>query len=115
MGSDWAITGIGQVCLVALAFGVMYALFVRWMTRKGLEGYTAFIVAGGVFGTLAIASLSIGVEAAALALLIFGFTGAPMIAEYVLRVHEERQYARERALQDARAAQELAKGLLNGD
>lgn len=90
----------------ALVFGIFYSLLVRWVSRRGLEGQTAWSVVVGVTVTLLTMIPTFGVEMIALIFCFFAASGTPMIVEYLLRVQAEMQ-------QDKRQAKELAKDLLN--
>ncbi len=86
---------IGAVAAIGLLFGIAYNTFVAWLNHTGRgEGYTAFLVVGGVLVTLALAGLLIGLAHTLLVILIFICTGLPMIAGDVYRYTEARRQAR---------------------
>lgn len=92
---------------LALAFllGVLYAMLVRWVAKKDLEGQTAWAVAVGVVMTLLAMIPTLGLETVAIVFCFFTATGIPMIVEYVQRVHSEKR-------RDKEGADELAKDIL---
>jgi hypothetical protein len=83
-------------------FGLAYAALVRHVTSKKVEGQTAYLVAVGVFVTVVGMIPVIGLENGLLTLVGFGFTGTPMILEYVLRIHKTQKRDREEAARIAR-------------
>jgi hypothetical protein len=110
MGVNWA--AIGQVMALAFIFGLFYAGLVRWMAVQDIEGLTAFIVAFGVLVTVLLTVFVVGWYPALVMLATFAASGAPMIVEYVMRVHAENKARREAITRDAEAAQRVAKELL---
>jgi hypothetical protein len=101
---NWTNFGFGMGC--AFVFGLVYAALVRWISRRGLKGQTAWSVVIGVSATL-LAMLSVfRIETIAIMFCFFIASGSPMIVEYLLRVQAEMQ-------QDEKNARELAKDLLN--
>jgi len=110
MGVNWA--QIGQVAMLAFAFGVLYAALVRWMSTQGVRNMTAFVVALGVLVTVLISSIVIGLIAALAVLVAFGASGMPMIVEYVVREHAADKARRAAMEADTREAKRLAKDLL---
>ena len=106
---NWA--GIGQAAAMAFAFGIVYALFVRWMAWQKIENMTAFVVALGVLVTVLISAVAVGWASLAV-LLVFVASGAPMIVEYVLRVHNEDKARRAAIAADTAEARRVAKDLL---
>ena len=87
---------IGAVCVGALLFGIAYNAFTAWFNRSGQgEGYTAFLVVGGVLVTLAFAAILIGVTNALWVLAVFGCTGLPMVIGDVHRYTQQRKQATE--------------------
>jgi hypothetical protein len=101
---NWLVFGISLGC--ALVFGILYAGLIRWTSKRGLEGQTAWSVVVGVTVTLLTTIPTFGIETTALIFCFFAASGTPMIVEYLLRVQKEMQ-------QDKENAQELAKDLLN--
>lgn len=85
-----------------LFFGILYANLINWLNRRGYsEGYTAFLVTGGVLITL-LASITTHHEDPIIDFLLelacFAASGIPMIINdayhYVLaRQKEQRQIA----------------------
>lgn len=108
---NWA--QIGQVMALAFGFGTSYAAFVRWMNRQGINNLTAFVVALGVLVTVLVSVIAIGWVDGLVVLAAFAASGAPMIVEYVLRVHaidKAQRAAIERDTQEAkRVASEFLK------
>lgn len=87
-----------SLCLVnALLFGVFYALFVRWISIKEVEGQTAYLVVAGVGVTLLLTIPLIGLINTLMVFALFGSSGLPMVIEYVDRIHRERQRDLEKA------------------
>ena len=71
---------IGAISIIAILFGIIYAIIIGWLKQKELlEGYTAIAVIVGVLITLILASFIIGLESTLFVLLIFACTGAPMV------------------------------------
>lgn len=86
---------IGAVVGASLLFGIAYNWFVSWLNSSGRgEGYTSFLVVGGVLITLALASFLIGSHNALLVLAVFACTGLPMVIGDVYRYTEARREAR---------------------
>ncbi|MCL4867827.1 MAG: hypothetical protein KJ063_02565 [Anaerolineae bacterium] len=84
------------ILVVAFVFGIAYNGFVAWLEKSGRDdGYTAFLVVGGVLTTLALAIPLIGLQPVLVVLLLFGCTGLPMIIGSVYRHTETRRIARE--------------------
>lgn len=100
MGANWAV--IGLVLLALCLFGMIFATFV-WFLGRRKEGYTAFLVAGGVLVTLAGVAV-IDWRAAVLTLACFTASGTPMIigsvAQYVWKREQEQLAIRAEALSD---------------
>ncbi len=88
-------------------FGVAYNALVTWLGPRK-EGYTAYLVAGGVLVTLAWLGLAYSWEAALWALFCFMASGIPMMAGEAWRHATQRweaiQAERLRALAEAQAA-----------
>jgi len=97
---NWSVFGF--VLVDAFFFGVFYALFVRWIWTKKVEGQTAWLVVGGVAVVLVLSIALFGLLIVAVQFALFAAAGLPMVAEYVERVHRMRR-------QDLEAAQKLAK------
>lgn len=82
--------------VITFIFGLAYNGFVAWLERTGRdEGYTAFLVVGGVLATIALATPLIGVQSVLVVLLLFICTGSPMIVGSVYRHTEARRQAKE--------------------
>lgn len=82
------------------AFGALYAILVHWMRKKGwLEGFTAFMVVGGVVVTLVI-NKAVHHPNPALDLLMelacFAASGLPMVIEASFLDFAERRSRSER-------------------
>ena len=103
MDVNWMIFGWSVGCAFALA--ILYAVLVRWISKKGMEGQTAWAVVVGVSFTLLTMIPFFGLYAVAFMFCFFIATGIPMIVEYLDRVQKEMQ-------QDKKKAQGLAKDLL---
>lgn len=104
MATNWTVTGLTLATL--LAFGICYALVVRWMSRNHVEGQTAYLVVFGVMVTVLASGILIGFQSAAIIFACFSASGFPMVIEYVLRVSDERK-------RDHEGAQEIARSLFN--
>lgn len=84
---------------ILFVFGVLYAVFVRWLrTRYGEHGYTAFLVVGGNAAITAGFGILAGAEMAVLLLFCMAAAGIPMIVEYG---HWHLQSEAERKARDA--------------
>ena len=101
-------SGVDGVTIAALVFGLImfgaaYNSFVNWLGERG-EGYTALLVAGGVLVTLAVVAL-VDWRAAALTLVAFAASGAPMIIGDIARnvVRRERAIRMQRLIAAAQA------------
>ena len=89
-GSGWIRVGIGLII-----FGVGYNALVAWLERQGYdEGYTAFLVVGGVLVTLVAVAL-VNWQAAMLVLAAFTLSGTPMIMGGWWRHVRARKHAQE--------------------
>ena len=98
-----------SLCLVnAMFFGIFYALFVRWISIKQVDGQTAYLVVGGVGVVLLLTIPLIGLINALVVFALFGAAGLPMVIEYVDRVHQE--YRR-----DLQHAESLAREVVKND
>lgn len=85
---------MGAVAGAGLLFGIAYNALVAWLNRTGRgEGYTSFLVVGGVLVTIALSSLLIGLAHTLIIILIFICTGLPMIIGDVYRYTEARRRA----------------------
>ena len=96
MGNGWALFGVS---LGLALFGVGYNALTAWMEKRGRhEGYTALLVVGGVFITVAASALLIGIERALVMGLCFVCSGTPMIIgsmhRHMLLREREREQAR---------------------
>lgn len=101
---DWTV--LGWSLAGAFIFGLFYSLLVHWVSKKDWKGQTAWSVVIGVTFTLLAMIPVFGVDRVAIIFLFFGFSGTPMIVEYLLRVQQEIQ-------RDQKRAQELTKEILN--
>jgi hypothetical protein len=99
-------TTLGWSLGAALAFGILYSALVRWVSKRGLEGQTAWSVVIGVSFTLLTMIPVFGIERVVLMFCFFAASGTPMVVEYLLRVQDEMQ-------KDRKNAQKLAKDFLN--
>jgi hypothetical protein len=90
----------------ALAFGISFALLVRWASKRKMVGQTAWAVVVGVTATLLIMVPVFGIDLVAIMFCYFGAAGIPMVIEYLLRVQTEIQ-------KDNEDAKGLAKDLIN--
>ena len=76
-------------------FGVGYALFINWLRKEGYsEGYTAFLVVGGVLVTVVVSTFVHQPHALPdllLELACFAASGLPMVANDVHRYRLARQ------------------------
>lgn len=97
---NWSTFGI--VLVDVFFFGVLYALFVRWLWTKKVEGQTAWLVVGGVAVVLTLSIALFGLLIIAVLFALFAAAGLPMVAEYVERVHRIH-------MRDLEAAQKLAR------
>ena len=102
--ANWLVFGWGLAC--ALVFGILYAAFIHWVSKKGLIGQTAWSVVIGVTFTLLIMIPFFGLENVSLMFAYFGAAGTPMIVEYLARVQAEIK-------RDEESARRLAKDLVN--
>lgn len=89
----------------AFIFGFLYAVFIHWVSKKGLVGQTAWSVVVGVTFTLLVMIPFFGLDAVSLMFAYFAATGIPMVIEYIARVQSEIQ-------QDKKSANDIAKDLL---
>ena len=98
---------IGYVLVGLLLFGLAYNSFVAFLeNRHHDQGYTAVLVAVGVFVTVAATALLIPVNDVLIVLLAFAASGTPMFVGSIWR-HVQRREA------EARELLGLAKELLN--
>ena len=91
---------------LAFIFGIVYAIFIRWASKKKLVGQTAWSVVVGVTFTLLLMIPFFGLDIVALLFAYFGAAGSPMIVEYISRIQGELR-------RDEESAREVAKGLVN--
>ena len=96
----------GWSLAAAFIFGVLYACFIHWISKKGLIGQTAWSVVVGVTFTLLTMIPLFGIEPVALMFAYFGVSGTPMIIEYIARIQAEIK-------RDAESARDVAKGFVN--
>lgn len=101
---NWQV--FGWTLGLALAFGITYAIFVRWVSKKKLVGQTAWSVVIGVTFTLLTAIPYFGLDTIAKVFAYFGAAGGPMIVEYISRIQAEIK-------EDEEGARELAKGMVD--
>lgn len=74
-------TNFVMVTMALLLFGIAFNAFTAWMERANkMQGFTAMMVVGGVFGTLVGAAFVIGLLPAMTVGLLFIASGVPMIA-----------------------------------
>lgn len=71
--------GLFTVGIGAFLFGVAYALIVYIPLRGKYEGYTSVLFALGCLAVLALSSLVVGFEAAAIVTALFIAAGIPMV------------------------------------
>jgi len=102
---DFIWLDFGWTLAAAFLFGVIFALIVRWASKRQMVGQTAWAVVIGVTVTLLTMIPVFGLEHVALVSCYFAASGVPMITEYILRIQSEIQ-------QDKEKAQGLAKDLL---
>ena len=79
------------------AFGILYALMVRWAANKQIEGQTAWAVVIGVTVTLLAMIPTLGLITVAIMFCFFAASGIPMIVEYILRVNSQQSNDKEKA------------------
>lgn len=93
-GMNWGTFG---VLVGGVAFGVGYNAAIAYSeTQKWIEGYRAVAVVVGTLGTLALSALFIGVDGAAVVLLSFCATGAPMVWGDIRRAVAKRAAAEQK-------------------
>jgi hypothetical protein len=92
---NWLVFGLSLAGL--LLFGILYALLIRWGSKKEVEGQTAWAVVVGVTATLLAMIPTFGLMTIALMFAGFSASGIPMIVEYVLRIHKAQQTDKENA------------------
>lgn len=98
-----------SLSLVAeLVWGIVFALVVRWASKKRWVGQTAWAVTVGVTVTLLIMIPVLGLSLIALLFSAFACSGISMIVEYLTRVQQEIR-------EDNEMVQKLAKGFLDHD
>ena len=83
-------------------FGIFFALLVNWMSQKNVRGQTVYVVIAGVSIGLLAALPTFGMTFISIMFSYFAACGLPMVIEYGMRVHIERQ-------RDEDAAHALAK------
>lgn len=89
MAVNWSL--FGYVFADALLFGLFYALFVRWLSGKKVEGQTAYLVVFGVAVILLLSIPLVGLLYTALLFALFAASGFFMVIEYVDRIHREKK------------------------
>jgi hypothetical protein len=96
---------LGLVILALVAFGFAYAfLVVRKATEKNVQ-HTALWVVLGVATTVSASAFVIGIDSAAILMVCFAASGAPMFYEYYSRTHQAQA-------KDIQQAKELARKML---
>lgn len=103
---NWLVFGLSLA--VSFLFGLFYALLVRLLSKLGVQGQTAILVAFGVGAILLLAVPMIGLLNAGILLAYFSASGIFMVIEYAHRVHLERQ-------RDKNAATQIAEEALKHD
>lgn len=103
---DWQVFGYSLA--LAFAFGALYAWFVRYLSKQGVEGQTAYLVAFGVGFTLMLAIPLVGLLNVTIIIALFVASGFWMVIEYVQRLHLARK-------RDKESAEALAKEALHDD
>jgi hypothetical protein len=100
---NWTVYGLSLAA--ALIFGIIFAMVVRWASKRQMVAQTAFAVVVGVTATLLIATPFFGVDVITYLFPYFIAAGLPMIFEYVLRIEAAIRKDKERA-------QDVAKDFL---
>lgn len=103
MAINWVVFGMSLGALFFIS--MLYAVFIRWTSRKQVEGQTAWAVVVGVAFTLVTMVPTFGIQIVSLIFVFFAVSGVPMIVEYVARIHAEKR-------RDIESAKELAKDLM---
>lgn len=103
MAMNWMAFGLSLAGL--FFFCILYSLLVRWMSKRNVEGQTAWAVVVGVTVTLLAMLPTLGLYTVSIMFCYFTAAGIPMIVEYILRVHAEQT-------KDKENAKGLAKDLL---
>lgn len=98
-------TNYGWTLALAFLFGLLFAMLVRWASRREMVAQTAFAVVLGVTATLLIAMPFFGQMVIIYLFPYFIASGLPMIAEYILRMES-------RIREDKKRAQDIAKDFL---
>ena len=105
------------VVATAFAFGIVYDRVVAYLERSGrARGYTALLVIGGVFISLALAAFLVGLEAFLITLVVFALTGVPMAMGSFWRHTDERRRDDEQlrqVMEELRADSSLARDVLD--
>jgi len=111
--SGWVI----GVAAVALTFGIIYDKLVSYLEQSGrAQGYTALLVTGGVFMSLALAGIIIGLEAFLVCLVVFALTGIPMLVGSIWRHTDQRLQRDEQVravVEELREDSSLAREILH--
>lgn len=79
---------IGAICLIALLFGILYAIII-YHSKERIEGYTSLAVVAGVLITLALAAFIVPLPYILLVLLLFVCTGTPMIVGEIIEASND--------------------------
>ena len=99
-GANWDL--IGAIYLGLLLFGIGYNHLTAWLERNGYsEGYTAYLVVGGVGVTVAATSL-LSMQWALVTAGAFAASGLPMVLGSMWRYMQRRREAREAIIEEAR-------------
>lgn len=92
------------VFLVLVLFGIGYNALTEWMERNGRgEGYTAFLVVGGVLATTGGVAI-LDPNAALKMLICFAGSGTPMLVGSVMRYVRAREQHQRGVIDDATKA-----------
>jgi len=81
---------IGAIFIIALLFGVLYAVAIHKL-KEMIEGYTSLAVVAGVLITLVLAAFIIGLVPVLIVALVFVCTGTPMIIGEIVQQAQERR------------------------
>jgi len=103
MAINWTAFGLSLASL--FFFCILYSMLVRWMSKRNVEGQTAWAVVVGVSVTLLAMVPTLGLHTVAIMFCYFTVAGVPMIVEYILRWHAAQS-------KDKENAKGLAKDLL---
>jgi|SRR3990172_2085922 len=106
MAFDWTVFGLTLAALVF--FGICYALLINWMSKKQVNGQTAYMVVGGVAVALIASIPTFGLFTVSILFSYFAGCGLPMVIEYGMRVHAEQR-------KDLEAATAIAKEAIEAE